>query len=609
MELKLYILNGIRRGEVISLSEVNKPTQKVTPWVLEDEAIEFSLKVLGSYKAAILEVYEHSILASKINSINDERVTEFTWSPAIGDYQIEKLFFNYFGLSELKITLLDYDGGVEKIISYQPLQVAAKKSSAKDVEEMFEYLSEASSEVLHCAFSATRKSAGFSDGVISPTHIFDKLQYSVDLLQKALPELFHKSITRLTPVQRLVPTSGKEELDDASIGWLLENLSVLEPNENPDQAHVYYDGQHYRASTMCVPILTENSDIYENRVIHGFLEFLLREAQQLLQRYNNILDSSKAIRDLPDGYISFFDKLSRFKSQLMDFQINRIERIIEPIKQLKSILDYKLPVSRVSGERPVITFKVRNNSIYREVFLEIIKWHELGAVDWSAYENLLAIQSIPVLFEFYCYFRVVESINLYFNGFDSGSMDDLELGFEDANGNQVIIEKEPNYWTSLHASRHIEGIVNSEGYTIKHKSNFTPRGQTGPNSRRQPDIVIQLKNPEKGTVQLLVIDAKYTSSKLAFVNYLPELTMKYVHGIHLPEQEQPTVTSLTILYPDKSKSALYSYHYKEMGLFGSYPVKPSLQTLGLVLGSKRKEDMLNSFIERLFEVNGVSRLC
>lgn len=609
MELELYLLNGSRRGEVIYLPDANQPPQESMPWVLEEDAIEFRLRTSGNYKNAILEVYQHKVNATIYEGSDLGEITEFIWIPNKGRFHSEKLFLNYFGISELNVILFDEKGDIAELVKFQPLQVAAKKSSADLVEQMFEYLAGISNEALHSVFSATRHSVGFDEGTVSPSYTLERIQHSIELLREILPILFSKPITRLVPEQKLVPASGSEELDDASIGWLLENLSVLEPDENPDQAHIYYDGQHYRASTMRVSVLNENSDVYENRVIHGFVELLLREAQQLEQRYSYESKSKGIFNELPNGYVSFFEKLSRFKSHLIGAQVNRIDYIIEQLKQLKIMLEHQLPVSRLSSNRPIITPKARSNHAYRDVFVEIIKWYERGSVDWSAYENLFAIESIPVLFESYCYFRVVESVNSFFSPFvaSSASMPRLEHRFVDSNGCEVVIEREPNYWVPLHTSKHEEGIVNSEGYTIKEGSNFSPRGQAGPNSRRQPDIVIQLKRPDDGNTQLLVLDAKYTKSKTAFVHYLPELTMKYIHGIHRPGQDAQTVTSLSILYPDNLNAVFASFHHGEMGLFGDYPVKPNLQTVGLILGARREEDMLMKLVTRLLEINGVRR--
>lgn len=609
MKLDLHIIQGQRKGVLISLPLISKTEREPMLWVREDEAIEFRLKVPKKYKEANLEIYQHIIPATDIQHLNHEETVEFIWTPQKGRYQEEKLFRNYFGIAEINVLVVDELGEELELLCFQSIHVVAKVSSADKVESMFEYLAGVSSEALHSVFSATRHGVGFNEGKVSPSYTLERIEHSIDNLKINIPLLLNRPITRLVPEHRILPTSGNEELDDSSIGWLLENLSILEPDEHPDRSHIDFEGQHYRAPAVRRSVLIENSDVYENQVIHGFLELLLVESQQLGQRYIEQFNFAKKLNDIPKGYISFFEKISRFKSQLIGAQSNRIEKIILAIKQMKSMLEHRLPVTRLTKRRPIFTPKTRNNYAYRDIFVEIVKWHERGEVDWTAYENLFAIESIPTLFESYCYFRVVESLNRYFVPIVASNTinSTLKLEFIDDVGNEIFLEREPEYWTMRHSSKHKQGIVNSEGYTLNIREqyySFHSRSQSGDNSKRQPDIVIQIIRPNR-EVQLLVIDAKYTSSQKAFIHYLPELTMKYVHGIHLPRQEKLTVTSLTILFPDNERAQFISHHHKEMGVFGDHPVEPNLQALGLILDSKREEDTLTKLIFKLLEINGI----
>ena len=131
MELKLSLLSGNRRNESFFLPDINQSSQDVVPWVLEDDAIEFRLKTTRNYKRAVLEVYQHSIMAVVNDSSEESRVVEFVWSPRVGSYQMEKLFLNYFGMSELTVLLFDDNDELLELVKFQPLEVAAKKSSAE----------------------------------------------------------------------------------------------------------------------------------------------------------------------------------------------------------------------------------------------------------------------------------------------------------------------------------------------------------------------------------------------------------------------------------------------------------------------------------------------
>lgn len=606
MKLIVRILTGSRKGREIILSA--DASQHHMPYLREDEAIELRLQVSSIFSFATLEVNQHSIDATDINYIEKEGVVDFIWKPKVNGYYLDSLFFNYFGVSRFNILLKDnYEA--ENLVSFQPIQILARLDKANKIDDMFSYLSNISNGLLNSFFSISNKQAGFDYGSLSPDLLIDRIEHTLNEINDSFSFIINNKISRLIPEYKILPISGDDELDDTSLGWLLENLSVLEPDENPDQAHIYHEGQHYRVSSIYKPVLIESTDIYENQIIHGFLECVLHEVQQILAHYEGGSDRFNEIIDDSEGYVSFFENVFKFKRLLLRNKYEKINNILKIIRSIQFSLDKYLPVSKINSSRPVVTQKVNDNYVYRSIFLSIIKWHEHRAIDWSAYDRLFSIKSAPELFEMYCYFRLLDSLGSYFNPKFSlnDSMSSISNTFMDSDGNEVKLEREPEYWVYNHPSRHRENIVNSENYTKKANS-YHLRGQRGPYSNRKPDFVFQIKNPE-GDIKLLVLDAKYTSKKKAFLDYLPDLTMKYVHGIHKINQGVSVVSSLSILYPgvEIGERDWTSYHHHEMSILGSCPIEPSLQSIGVELGEDRGEDNLIKLVYKLLDLSGVKR--
>lgn len=598
--LNIIVMSGPRKGQQITLRSDTDGLLENAPYVLEDELLEFRLIASDTYTEALLKVYQHVIASSYSTALKDNCV-EFVWKPNSFNYK-EKLFLNYFGISELVVELVNSKEEVDRVF-FQPIQVLAKTESIQNVNEMFSYLSQIAPEELYTVFSATKSHGSISSEIEgSPLEFIERLKYAKNLLADVLPALTNNPITRLEPQHQFICPTGMEELSDSSISWLLENLSVLEPNENPDQAHIFYDDQYYRAATMYVPVLEENTDVYENQVIHGYIDILIRDSCSLLERYTAGVKTT--LSTIPTGYTSFFERINKFRAALIESEVAEINNIIHSLRVIRNLLDKHLPVTKKITQRPVFTPKVKVNYIYRSIFLEKIKWLEKKSIDWSAFDNLFSINNLPLLFETYCYFRVVKEINYILPLSKESNKSELCFKFKSEDSDiELLIEREPNYWTINHANTHFEGVVNSEGYTIDEYNNFSVRGSRGKYSKRQPDLVLQIKN--KNIIKLLVLDAKYTREKTAFTRYLPDLTMKYVHGIHKYQQEDPVVTALAILYPSE-RSSFLSYHHDEMQIFGQYPVKPSIQALGVMLGENRYEDNLGAFLKRALSLNGVS---
>ncbi|WP_165664197.1 hypothetical protein [Metapseudomonas otitidis] len=613
MELHFEIKNGSRRGHRFSIKDLSSAPETEMPWVLEDEIIQFELLVPKKYHSAVLELYQHSITCSRaIDCEDDLNLVKFIWSPEAREHATtSKLFWNYFGIAELNVLLFNENLELIELVNFQALQVAATKSSADKVEKMFAYLASISSEALHSVFSATRHTVGFEDGLVSPNYAFERLEHAISALKDLLPHVLHNPLTRLVPEHKLIPLSGREELDDSSIGWLLENLSVLQSTDHSEDAHIYYDGDHFKASALLLPVLAEQTDIYENRVIHGFIDQLIRTAQTLGSRMDSEIAKRAKSANLPIGYVSFFEKATRFKAQLIGTQINKIDALISTLNQYKTLLERKVPVKISILERPIITPKAHGKHAYRDLFLEIIKWHEKGQVDWSAYENLFAIESIPMLFEAYSYFRVLEAANQFLekSGNPSSKIKDRPLctSFIDQSGHSIEILREPEFWAAGHKLQQVDGIINSEAYTInKESKKVRPRSQTGINSKRVPDIAIKITRPNN-SIRLIILDAKYSYADKSFVDYLPDLTMKYVHGIHRLGQSEPLVASMSILHPD-DQGIFRSFHYGPLSVFGESPASPTLQSCGIILGEDRSSDKLSSLVYRLLHIEGIKPL-
>lgn len=103
------------------------------------------------------------------------------------------------------------------------------------------------------------------------------------------------------------------------------------------------------------------------------------------------------------------------------------------------------------------------------------------------------------------------------------------------------------------------------------------------------------------------MDAKYSYADKSFRDYLPALTMKYVHGIHRMDQLEPLVGSLIILYPD-DQGSYRDFHEGAFGVLGTQPVTPSLLCCGLILGENRQSDFLDILVRRTLEIQGVKPL-
>lgn len=119
--------------------------------------------------------------------------------------------------------------------------------------------------------------------------------------------------------------------------------------------------------------------------------------------------------------------------------------------------------------------------------------------------------------------------------------------------------------------------------------NFHRRSSRGTNSNRSPDILISLSDNQGRNHLYFIIDAKYTSSRTAFSKYVPELTLKYLNGIHERNTGQNLSCGLMIVNPDEVGETRH-YHHHEYSIYGRYPVVPAIMVSSIQVGSAHDEE-------------------
>lgn len=593
MRLTAKIISGKRCGLEIELTSFGlQPSSHI--FFLEDEALEFKLEVASPLDDVFLCLHENEVGVT--GSKECDGLWIYEWKPkSIYRSTYECFFHNYYGMAELSIAT-KIDGVGERVIieRYSQVEVLAKKLNAERAEKMLDFLAFHDNDALAAFFRVTRLKAGFKEGERSVGFLIEQLERNVLLLIAEIPNIYSRPIAKLTPTTKIVVASENSVTDDTTLAWIAENSDNLYPVEDQERAILELDGTYYSSEKILENHLKEDFNIYENQVIHGFIISLMRAASEILRGLEEYPSSKVRLKSDISGYISFFAQLNKFAKVVNKNKVARCKELIINLQRLKRTFDERVPVSNTVIGTPQFTRKARYNLHYQKVFHKIIAWHRYGAPDWSVQEELFSIQSIPKLFEYYLLFLIKYH-------FDNARL--LEMKFELING--PIIERnhfeydwggytvrliyEMKAWTHDHASSLGATLINSEGWTIDSKNgDLKPRGQFGPYANRSPDMIVCISNP-MGEQRQLILDAKYTTSKKAFTHYLPELTMKYLHGIHEKNTGNSLSSGLMIVNPSESCKTRH-FHHERYSIYGENPVTPALLVSSLAPGMAENND-------------------
>lgn len=600
--LKLEFLSGARKGEEAILDVVSSESVS-RPQIREDDVIKFTVTLDREARVKLI-LHEIQMYATSRRQQDGKWIYE--WSPGLGEYTHHCFFQNYYGLASLDVLIESGDdpysvyGDLPRslttngvLVEYQEIEVLAKSENAFRVDSMIGFISAQDPNLIASVFRVTRLRAGYvGDEGRSETQYLDRIEKNTKDVERIIRALSKAPILKSQAQTRLIVPNEHSVPDDSTISWINANASEIYQTDDQLNSFFEIDDKYYSANKILETYVSTSSDCYENRVVHGYV-VLLKQAVK------NILDSMrsrKLVQDKepPKGYASFFTQINKYSKIINKNKLDRCSDLDRRLSMVLERLRKNIPVNGLHLGVPNLTPKAKSNPVYRGLFLRMIEFMRFGKPSWDVNDELLSITSVPKLFEYYCLFITRQKIENFvaLESSDISNGDDGSEGiskFSYRCGSLTIsLLYEPSYWVYGHHNALGSQQVNSEGWTrsklerFKYHSSPLPdfsigkRGNTGPHARRSPDLVIQVEAPQRKTLSI-VIDAKYTRNEKAFLDYLPALTMKYVHGIHEQVTGHQQAVALVIMNPTSDYiERTRHFHSERFSIHGVAPVVPAL---------------------------------
>lgn len=581
MKIKISFLGGKRQGDAFELPLVELKSNS-SFFILEDEPIEISFSSEFYYDKVSLLLYENEIEPTVIENHND--LWTYKWQPKrLGRYSHECFFHNYYGIAELMLEAQIKDQN--KLFNFQPIEVLAKKINAERVDKMLSFLAESDSEALYSFFRVTRRKAGYKHGDTPVEILLEQIESTTEKTLALIKKIITRPITKLATREKYVYPDNSTNVDDLTFSWLCHNVDELFETDNIDNAILEDNNKFYGARKLIEYQATENTDVYENQVLHGFINTLIQTASTLLSGFENSERKNHKVNGTPSGYISFFSQIHKFHKSINDRKVLKCKYILVNLHSIKRLMMERMPSKKFIIGIPIFTMKAKKDSLYLSAFKKIVDWYRFGSPDWSVQDELLSIQSIPKLFEYYSLFyikAVLEKKYISKSVIDPTS-ETLSFSFNFKKDLTLNLLYEPKYWMAKHSLADLRGLVNTEGWTI-YNGKVSKRSSSGRFSNRSPDFVIKISNSFDNE-KFIILDAKYTYSDKAFAHYLPDLTLKYLHGLGSISNTQNQISGLMILNPDE-RSQVRDFHNSTFDIFSETPAMPFLLCASVAPGDE-----------------------
>jgi len=604
------VQRGGHSWEPLDLSDV-PDTDPPAVRVVEDELVEFVLRCREDVQPR-LYLQDLELDRPLRQKIGD--VVEYRWEPRPGG---PAPFLNHFGYC---ILTLDFLSGPEEeeAVCHASVEVFARKPNAERAERILDYLESRMEDVSRSCFSATHPGAPHPDGEapesgdIPASVLLQSIAGHLQTFAALLPRFRYRKRCRLAPTPKRIKAAHAANLTEQSVHWALTHLDTLLPVGAPTPGAIAVGGRFYELDEIETYALTEETNVYENQVIAGYLESIaarLSEVERFCFEQLHQVESEGFIAQVPPGYGSIFDIKRKVGRKRFGKLLAECAALQRACADQSAFWHLHLPVARAVREMPEVTPGFLSSPHYHQVFRQIVAWHGLGRLNLAGERFLYGLRTIDRLYEFYCLFRLVETIkdagwalagqarhsaaprpgaNL-----DGDARPDTVYTFRSGEGARITLFYEPEIGREPDAAL---GLVR----TMEGGAGFLP------------DFVLKFEPAPKfesdadEPPSYLILDAKYVSPYLALNFELTKITMKYLHGIGAPGGGRSPVRAIFVLHPQSFHAAApgppyHAYHARNFGLFSETPAIPALAAVELTPGTGEEPEAGDAALLRVLQ--------
>lgn len=584
----------VRRGghawEPLDLSDVPN-TDPPSVRVVEDEPIEFVLRCREDVQP-ILSLQDLELECSFRQKLGD--TFEYRWEPRPGG---PVPFLNHFGYCILTI---DFLAGPEeqRAACHVSVEVFARKPNAERAERILDYLESHMEDVSRSCFSAAPLGAAHGAapeiGDVPASVLLQSIADHLQTFAALLPRFRYRKRCRLAPTPKRIKAAHAANLTEQSVHWALTHLDTLVPVGAPTPGSIPVGGRFYELDEIETYALIEETNVYENQVIAGYLESIaarLSEVERFCFAQLQALESEGFIAQVPPGYGTIFDIKRKVGRKRFGKLLSECASLQRTCADQSAFWRLHLPVARAVREMPEVTPGFLSSPHYHQAFRQIVAWHGMGRLNLAGERFLYGLRTIDRLYEFYCLFRLVETIKdvgwaLIGQAGHSAAPRDIRIG-GDARPDTV-------YMFRSGAGERITLFYEAEvGQGPDTALGLVRTMEGGPGFL--PDFILKFESDADELPSYLILDAKYVSPYLALNFELTKITMKYLHGIGSPEGGYSPVQGIFVLHPQSFHSAApglpyRAYHAKNFDIFSETPAVPALAAVELTPGTGEDQD-------------------
>lgn len=481
-----------------------------------------------------------------------------------------KIFMDYFGYVQISVLLKTKTQ--EFFLKTQYVDVALKKDISSDiVRNMILYISKHFNKFLYREYTNSFDKADIAKsefrGLATQLQILNQIieKYSYYL------NYFRHNSKGVTQYREKVDKIDKlNYIHRKTLIYIASHPKELKPIMS--NTGIRINKSFYEPQNVIVKDSFFNADIYENRIILSFLNYLYDTIKEKIVSLKYSIDKNKNNKQVEEDYILSSFALKKSTLELLEKHIKELERINKKIRELflvyQDVIKCKV-ISIKNIPKPTVVFLSVPH--YRQIFHVIVKWFQYGDYKFDCESMLLSFISCHQIYEYYvllcinnfllsqnyelvkCYrhFYTFKKYVKYLN-----TAYENTFIFKKRENCTITIYYQPVIYRTKENNNKID-LFRNTSLSYKQEGQYLKKG-----SYYAPDFII--KKEENGIISYIIADAKWSTLHSIKTYMLKDLIYKYVFSVSTIKKED-ILKGLIVLYGKEEKVPypIYDSEYKE----------------------------------------------
>lgn len=506
--------------------------------------------------------------------------------------ELELIFEGCYDLASFTIFV---DRGDEERVYYTNyLRVATTKQTAKQVEGMLSEIEDKLPNFLEICFSRNYKKSGIKKNEVRS--IWNTLKIVDEIIEVYEDNYGYFSNYKKSFVENtaaIVDAKDMRVINQTSLNWIASNPDYLIQTET--STGIVIDGKNYMPSKVKTYLPNYSYEVYENRIILGFLKTILLYIENQIIEFNKEMTE---LANIPDAVVAQLPNTHELTGRCIYIYYKGIIKRFEEKEDLLREIYYRYEnVLQCTAENiygtPKLTNTFKKIYHYRMCYECMVKWFEAGDYTFEHLNYLFKIKTLSRIFEYYCLIKIQNALvqsgyilrdaqRVIYNMEDEAEDINNQYIFS-GNGCDITLLYEPTIWVN----KVNDGMnLYSTGY------NFSKNRW---NNKWTPDFVLKLLT-ENGEYYY-ILDAKYSNAVNVKKRHITQLVLKYGTQIASKDKFFSDIIGVGAIYPSSEDEI---YYFKRNSVGSQKCSLPQYFSLAILDGSegdlilrRRLEELLN----------------